>query len=157
MTEVAFHVGVADKLGYTCRLLRKAWRQGAQVVATGAPEQLSRLDTMLWIFEHEEFVPHARLRAGERVTPLMARTPIWLADVPVDVAGPQVLVNLGPEMAEGFERFERVIEVISDEPADAQQGRQRWRHYLAAGLTPKLHQPAIVSAPAQAVTRSRDD
>ena len=43
MPEVAFHTGVADKPGYTCRLLRKAWRQGAQVVVTGSGEQLQRL------------------------------------------------------------------------------------------------------------------
>lgn len=144
MPDIAFHTGVADKLGYTCRLLRKAWRQGAQVVTTGSPEELSRLDTMLWIFEHEEFVPHARLRAGERITPVMARTPIWLADVPTDVAGPQVLVNLGPGMATGFERFARVLEIVSDDPDDAQQGRQRWRRYQSAGMVPKLH---VQSAP----------
>jgi DNA polymerase-3 subunit chi len=143
--EVAFHTGVADKLGYTCRLLRKAWRQGAQVVVTGAPETLSRLDTMLWVFEHEEFVPHARLRSGERVTSVMERTPIWLADMPADVSSAQVLVNLGPGMAAGFERFARVLEIVSDEPADAQQGRQRWRSYQAAGLLPKLH---VQSSPA---------
>jgi DNA polymerase-3 subunit chi len=134
VAEVAFHAGVADKLGYTCRLLRKAWRQGARVVATGAPETLSRLDTMLWIFEQEEFVPHARLRGGERVPPVMARTPIWLADVPNDVPGAQVLVNLGPGMAAGFERFARVLEIVSDDPADSQQGRQSWRIYQSAGL-----------------------
>ncbi|HSW07035.1 DNA polymerase III subunit chi [Aquabacterium sp.] len=157
MTDVAFHTGVADKLGYTCRLLRKAWRQGAQVVATGAPEALSRLDTMLWIFEHEEFVPHARLRAGERVAPLMARTPIWLADEPGEVSGPQVLVNLGPGMAPGFERFARVLEIVSDEPADAQQGRQRWRAYQSAGLTPKLHNAAAAAPATPEITRSRAD
>lgn len=140
MPDVAFHTGVADKLGYTCRLLRKAWRQGARVVATGAPEELSRLDTMLWVFEQEEFVPHARLRGGERITPAMARTPIWLADVPADVVSAQVLVNLGPGMATGFERFARVLEIVSDDPGDAQQGRQRWRGYQAAGMVPKLHQ-----------------
>lgn len=152
MTEVAFHTGVTDKLGYTCRLLRKAWRQGARVVATGAPEDLGRLDTMLWIFEQEEFVPHARLRAGEPMAPMMARTPVWLADQPgavmSDAADRRVLVNLGPGVVSGFERFARVLEIVSDDPDDVQQGRQRWRHYQAAGLVPKLHvQPARPDTP----------
>ena len=47
MTTVDFHTGVADKLGYTCRLLRKAYRAGNQVVVAGAPEQLARLDGLL--------------------------------------------------------------------------------------------------------------
>lgn len=139
MTEVAFHTGLDDKLGYTCRLLRKAWRQGMSVVATGDAQQLSRLDTQLWTFEQEEFVPHARLRAGERIAPAMARTPIWLADDPAAVPGPTVLVNLGPGIVAGFARFARVVEIVSYDPQDAQQGRQRWRQYQAAGLAPTLH------------------
>lgn len=146
MTEVAFHTGVADKLGYACRLLRKAWRSGARVVATGAPETLARLDALLWTFEQEEFLPHARLRAGERVAPVLARTPLWLADAPGDLlageATPPVLVNLGPAMVDGFERFARVLELVSDDPEDARLGRQRWRQYQAAGVTPRLHAQA---------------
>ncbi|MBI5258589.1 MAG: DNA polymerase III subunit chi [Burkholderiales bacterium] len=142
MTDVAFHTGIADKLGYTCRLLRKAWRQGACVVATGDAQLLSRLDTQLWVFEQEEFVPHARLRSGERVAPVMARTPIWLADDPGAVPGPTVLVNLGPDMAPAPQRFARVIEIVSDDPQDVHQGRQRWRQYLASGLQPTQLKPS---------------
>lgn len=140
---VTFHANVADTLGYACRLLRKAWRSGARVVATGAPETLAKLDVQLWTFEQEEFVPHARLRPGERANALLARTPIWLAEAAADALAeresPQVLVNLGSAMVSGFERFERVIEIVSDAPEEAQLGRQRWRQYQAAGCTPTLH------------------
>jgi len=62
MTEVAFHFNVPDKLSYGCRLLRKAWGSGAQVVVIGGPETLESLDLMLWTFSALEFVPHC-LRA----------------------------------------------------------------------------------------------
>lgn len=141
MADVAFHTGVADKLGYACRLLRKAYAQGARVVVTGAAEELSRLDVQLWVFEQEEFVPHARLRAGERASrALAATTPIWLAD---DVAGAPpdatVLVNLGLDNIDAVERFARVIEIVADTPEAVAAGRLRWRHYLAAGTTPVNH------------------
>ncbi|WP_395700846.1 DNA polymerase III subunit chi [Aquabacterium sp.] len=146
MPEVAFHTGLSDKLGYTCRLLRKAWRQGARVVVTADAPTLGKLDSLLWTFEHEEFVPHARLRSGEQVPPGLARTPIWLADdadgARVAALQATVLVNLGPRLAAGYEQFARVIEVVGDDAEDAQQGRQRWRGYQAAGCTPKLHQLA---------------
>ncbi|NRF69855.1 DNA polymerase III subunit chi [Aquincola sp. S2] len=156
-TEVAFHTGLADKPAYACRLLRKAWRQGAQVVVTGAPEALNRLDVLLWTFEHEEFLPHARLRAGAAPDPLLeARTPIWLADGIEDWAAPQVLVNLGPGIAPGFDRFARVIDLVGSDDEDARFGRQRWRDYLAAGFKPQLHDAAAASA-AQVLTRSQGD
>ena len=140
MTRVDFHTGVADKLGHACRLIRKAWRAGHRVVVTGSADQLMRLDVQLWTFEPGDFIPHARLRVGAAVSPAMARTPIWLADdaadLPADVAAGGVLVNLGPEPAAGFDRFPRLIEIVAQAADEVASGRQRWRHYLAAGLAP---------------------
>lgn len=140
MTRVDFHTGVADKLGHACRLIRKAWRAGNRVVVTGSAEQLARLDVQLWTFEPGEFIPHARLLAGGQVPPPLARTPIWLADdtadLPADLAGAGVLVNLGPEPAAGFDRFPRLIEIVAQASEEVASGRQRWRHCLAAGLAP---------------------
>ena len=140
MTRIDFHTGVADKLGHACRLVRKAWRAGHRVVVTGSPEQLSRLDVQLWTFEPGEFIPHARLRAGGRVLPALSRTPVWLADRPADLAGEggegQVLVNLGPEPADDLAGFARLIEIVAQPADEVAGGRQRWRHYLAAGFAP---------------------
>ncbi len=127
---------MADKPGYACRLLRKAYRSGSRVVVAGSAEQLARLDALLWTFEPGEFIPHARLRAGQALTPALQRTPIWLADAPGDLAPRDVLVNLGPELAPGFERHPRVIEIVAEAADEVASGRQRWRGYLAAGLQP---------------------
>ena len=136
VTEVAFHSGVADKPAYACRLLRKAYRSGSLVVVAGAPEQLARLDALLWTFDPGEFIPHVRLRAGQALTPALQRTPIWLADAPAEQAPREVLVNLGPGLAPGVERYPRVIEIVSEAADEVASGRQRWRQYLAAGLQP---------------------
>ena len=141
MTDIAFHSGVADKLGYTCRLLRKAWRAGSRVWVAGSVAQLARLDALLWAFEPGEFIPHVRVRAGQAVAPLLVSTPIWLgetpADLPATAAACDVLVNLGPGIPPGFERFARVIDIVAEPAEDVSAGRQRWRQYLAAGLQPK--------------------
>lgn len=136
MTSVEFHTGVADKLGYVCRLLRKAYRAGKPVVVAGAPDQLARLDSLLWTFETGDFIPHVRLRAGQAPGPQALRTPIWLADAPDEAAPREVLVNLGPDLAAGYPRYPRVIEIVAEPADDVQAGRQRWRQYLAAGLAP---------------------
>ena len=51
MTEVSFHFNVPDRAEYTCRLLRKATRQGARVTVTGPGDVLSGLDRALWTFD----------------------------------------------------------------------------------------------------------
>lgn len=131
MTEVAFHFNAPDKLGYACRLVRKAWGNGAQVVVTGEEGFLRELDLALWSFSALDFLPHCHAAAqGQRV---QSRSPIVLASAPPSAPHRQVLVNLGASVPEGFERFERLIEVVSVEPDDRQQGRRRWRHYKDRG------------------------
>jgi DNA polymerase-3 subunit chi len=51
----------------------------------------------------------------------------------------QVLVNLGSTVAPGFERFERVIEVVGLDDADRNQARSRWRHYADRGYAMTRH------------------
>lgn len=130
--EVAFHTGVDDKLGYTCRLLRKAYRQGARVAVGGSPRLLAQLDQALWTFEPQEFVPHLRLAPGRSPGAAQVRTPIWLLE-PGAAVPPQceVLVNLGPEPAPPDAGFRRIIEIVSREPDDVAAGRRRWKQYEA--------------------------
>jgi DNA polymerase-3 subunit chi len=54
----------------------------------------------------------------------------------------EVLLNLGGVVPPGFERFERLIEVVSAEDADLQQARLRWRHYASRGYAMTRHDRA---------------
>jgi DNA polymerase III subunit chi len=140
MKQVEFHHGMADKLAYACRLLRKAYRSGSRVVVTGDVPSLHLLDKQLWVFEQQEFVPHVCAPAGQALPAHLHGTPIWLTDAPASAPGPRdVLVNIGQQMPQGIEAFERFFEVVSTEPQDRQLGRQRWRQYETQGWTVKAH------------------
>jgi DNA polymerase-3 subunit chi len=141
MTAVAFHFGMADRLAYSCRLLRKASRAGARVVVTGAAATLDQLDRMLWVFDPLEFVPHWRGARAAAMAPRLADTPVVLVDqVPQPPGSFDVLLNLGDEVPAGFEAFGRVIEVVPAEDDARAQARQRWRHYAAQGLAIERHE-----------------
>jgi DNA polymerase-3 subunit chi len=133
MTEVAFHFNAPDKIQYTCRLLRKACASAAQVVVVGAEESISALDAALWTFSATAFVPHCRSDADPAV---LQNTPVLLmaADkVPQQWPHHQVLVNLGSELVAGFESFEKVIEVVTQDDQDKSLARLRWKHYADRG------------------------
>lgn len=133
MSEVSFYTGVADRLPFVCRLLRKAQQSGARIAVVGPESALDRLDAALWTFEPTEFVPHLRLRAGSHPIAQAARTPVLLVDG-VDQAGhAEVLLNLGPGLAAGYEQFARVLEVVSTDEQQVQAGRERFKAYRAAG------------------------
>ncbi len=138
--EVAFHTGIADPLGYACRLLRKAWRQGARVVVTGTSHALDDLDRFLWTFESLEFVPHWRAASPDHLPErLRSRTPIVLLDQPEPQDGRGVLVNLGQQVPEPAARFDRVIEIVGLADDERAQARQRWRHYAQLGVAIERH------------------
>ena len=133
MTVVAFYTGVADRLPYVCRLLRKVQQSGAQIGVCGPTALLDRLDAALWRFEPTEFVPHLRFKAGSLPGGSLGASPVLLTEAPADLPHRALLLNLGQTMPEGFEPFERVLEVVSTDAEQAQLGRQRFKHYKDSG------------------------
>jgi DNA polymerase-3 subunit chi len=71
---------------------------------------------------------------------MQQKCPVLLAEQ-VDLARvqKQVLVNLGGTVAAGFEKFERVIEVVSVDERDRDLARLRWKYYTEQGYTIKRH------------------
>jgi len=130
VTGVEFHFNAPDKLGYACRLLRKAALKGARVAVTGEPALLRELDTVLWTFDPLEFVPHCLATAPAG---MLAATPIVLCDRAAASPHHEVLVNLGARVPEGFERFGRLIEVVTVGEDERAAGRVRWQHYKSRG------------------------
>ncbi|MEO8059368.1 MAG: DNA polymerase III subunit chi [Burkholderiales bacterium] len=142
MTEVSFHFNVPDRTEYTCRLLRKATRQGAKVVVTGTGAVLSSLDRALWAFDPTEFVPHALLRHAQPMPARLADTPVWLLEDSAAAVHHDVLLNLGHEAPVGFESFSRLIEIVSADEDDRAAARARWKHYANRGYTIVRHEVA---------------
>jgi len=140
MTGVEFHFNAPDKVGYACRLLRKAVAKGAKLVVTGEPALLRELDTALWTFSALDFVPHCYGDAGGAA--VLAASPVVLSEAAHTAPHQEVLVNLGPGVPEGFERFERLIEVVTADEGDRMQGRRRWKHYADRGYAIQRHDRA---------------
>ena len=117
-------------------MLRKAAISGARVVVTGGSDTLEQLDVALWTFSVIDFVPHCRLESEPRV---LAASPVILAMSTQSAPHRQVLLNLGNQIPSGFERFERVIEVVTQEEEDRQLARSRWKHYANLGYAITRH------------------
>jgi DNA polymerase-3 subunit chi len=130
VTGVEFHFNAPDKMGYACRLLRKAAGKGAKVAVTAERETLRELDIVLWTFEPLEFVPHCMASAPAN---MIDATPIVLCPEAREAPHHDVLVNLGADVPEGFERFARLIEVVTVQEDDRANARRRWQHYKARG------------------------
>ncbi len=131
MTEIAFHFNAPDRLVYVCRLLRKAVGGGAKVVVTGPVDALEQLDAALWTLSPTEFIPHCGLDAG---TAVLAKSPVVFTQFVESAPFFDILLNLGALVPEGFEQYERLIEVVTVDELDRKQARGRWKHYADAGF-----------------------
>lgn len=141
MGKVEFHHGMGDKLSYACRLLRKAYKAGARVVVTGDAATLRILDKQLWVFDEQEFLPHVMASPSQPLPSRLHDTPIWLSVDPASAPGERgILINVGQDMPPGMDRFERLFDIVSNEPDDRQSGRQRWKAYAAMGWQVQPHE-----------------
>lgn len=131
MTEIAFHFNAPDRLGYVCRLLRKAVGGGAKVVVTGPVDVLDQLDGALWMLSPTDFIPHCGPEAGSAV---LAKSPVVLVPSVQEAQFFDVLVNLGASIPDGFDRFGRLIEVVTLNEVDRKEARGRWKYYADAGF-----------------------
>ncbi len=147
MIEISFHVNVADKLTYGCRLLRKAYASGAKVAVTAEREVLQQLDELIWRFSPTDFIPHCTLGASGESRQTF--TPVLLTEQPADCSHHEVLINLGLGIPPGFENFERLIEVVAVDQQELLAGRQRWKQYVGLGHALKKHDrsPSAMGSP----------
>lgn len=143
MTRIEFHFNATERLQYACRLLRKAYGRGLRIGVVGSEAALHQLDAALWTFSEIDFLPHSTTAHAQDV---QVASPIRLHIDPLQLSGMDVLVNLGDDVPQGFEKFERLIEIVAIDDHSRMTARQRWRHYTAQGYDLLQHDLSKVSA-----------
>ena len=141
MTSIDFYFNAQDRFQVACRLAGKALGQKKRMLIH-APDadHASRMDRMLWTWPAVGFVPHCAVHH-----PLAAQTPVLIATG--DEIAPQcdLLLNLSAACPPNFERFERVLEVVSAEDEERRAGRERYRFYRDRGYPIANHDLAAGS------------
>jgi DNA polymerase-3 subunit chi len=118
-----------------CRLADKAYSLGHTVYIAAASEaRAAALDDLLWTFRQDSFVPHERypLTSAERSPVLIG------VSSPAEVNA-QVLINFTDALPDGFERYERVVELVDAHPEVLAKSRERFKQYRERGFTPETH------------------
>ncbi|HFE48528.1 MAG TPA: DNA polymerase III subunit chi [Chromatiaceae bacterium] len=139
MTRVDFYVlaeaARGNRHALACHIIDKAWRQNRRVlVHAGSAEEGRHIDRLLWTFREQSFIPHGLLgKVDAEITPVL----IEYGNDTVDEH--DVLVNLGVEPAPYFSQFERVAELIDNDPQAREQGRARYRFYRDRGYPLNKH------------------
>lgn len=135
MTDVRFYHNAPDRLRVACVLTAKASGGGRRVSVFAPDGNIARhFDQMLWSFQPLAFVPH--VAAG---SPLAAETPVVIGTRLEAMPDDDVLINLGDDLPDGFERFSLVIEVVGPSDPERQAARGRFRRYKEQGHALSAH------------------
>jgi DNA polymerase-3 subunit chi len=146
VTQVDFYILEDEdgnaRLRVACRVADKAVQLDQRVfICAGSELEARQLDDLLWTFSDGSFLPHRIVGAG-------GAGGVEARDEPVLIgleAGPvgerwDLLINLSPEVPQGYERYARVAEIVDADPERRRQGRERYRYYRDLGLAPVTHE-----------------
>ena len=136
MTSIDFYFNAGDRLEVACRLAGKALQQKKRLlIYAPQPELAQRIDRMLWTSQAVSFIPHCAAH-----DPLAAETPVLIAaDDSEPAHACEVLINLSGECPPFFERHERLLEIVSQDDAERQAGRARFKFYRDRGYEIRNH------------------
>ena len=137
MTRVGFYVVQAqaqdERLRVAARLADKAFQRGHRIFINAAGEAQAReLDELLWSFRPGSFLPHALLGEADADTIAIGwgQEPDGHRDL---------LINLQLDVPAFFSRFERVAEVVTQDPDSLEALRNSYRFYRERGYELAQH------------------
>lgn len=135
VTRITFYFNAPDKLDVARKLAAKVFQSGQHaLVYTADPARAQAVDQGFWTAQQLSFLPH--VRCGH---PLATETPILIGDNPDDLGRADVLINLDQEPPAFFGRFERLLEIVTPDPADRERARDRFRYFKERGYALDTH------------------
>lgn len=141
--QITFYFNVRNREQALCQLVGKALAQGLEInILTESAAASMVLDRMLWEIPQHGFMPHCGAE-----DPRVAQTPVIIDHRPEKLPPRAVLFNWTSQLASGFQRCERLIEIVDTDQDLRAAARERWRAYQAQG-----HEPAAIDM--QELTRN---
>ena len=117
------------------RTLERGWRA---VIQCSSRERLEALDTSLWTYREESFLPHGTASDGPGDV-----QPIFLTTGDDNPNSAQVRFLVEGAVAPGFDGYDRVVHLFDGHDADAiALAREEWKRARAAGCAVTYWQQA---------------
>lgn len=136
MTKIDFHILPTDQeselIQYVIRLIQKALHRKHQVlIATESESQSKQISERLWAQKPDSFMAHNFIDE-----------PYFQLQIShSNQCGHHhdVLINYCDNIPEYFSRFERVIEIVSQQTEALKSSRQRYKYYNDRGYSIARH------------------
>ena len=126
MTNVQFIFNVKDKsVLLHSLLLQNLQKKKASLVFCRNQSEIKELSQNLWINSGINFLPHIVNKPYENEMIILSDDRIdWMDDV---------LINFSSSMIDGFNRYLKLIELVSDDEKTKEKARNRFKFYKDCG------------------------
>jgi len=131
MTEVRFyHMERSTLESALPALLNKAVTQGNVTVQSTTSQNVEKLNTHLWAYDPNSFLPHGSSKDGHE-----QEQPIWLTDSQENPNGSDILILTHGATNENIKDYKLCCEMLNGNDQEAvAQARQRWKEYKDKGF-----------------------
>lgn len=136
MTKVDFYIleqaSKIQALRYVCDLAEKAYCQNKNLcLHTSNREEAERLDSFLWTFRDDSFLPHTIYHPDEvPLAPILIGYPTSFCSNP---PANTILLNLSSDMSSFYQPYHHIIEIVFSDAGMQQLARERFKHYRDQG------------------------
>jgi DNA polymerase-3 subunit chi len=108
------------------RTLHRGWRA---VIQAGSEERVEALDTLLWTYTDDSFLPHGTKNDG-----FPTEQPVYLTTEEINPNGAAVRFLVDGAEISAFEGYERVVYMFDGrDPTAVEHAREQWKAAKAAG------------------------
>ncbi|MEX2353565.1 MAG: DNA polymerase III subunit chi [Gammaproteobacteria bacterium] len=113
---------------FSCAIANKAFLQGNSVFIISADRnEAGIMDDLLWTYHDISFLPHALADDKPAGAPVIIG---WPGQIP---PASEVLINLTDTVPNCITEFNRIVEIVADDPAQKERGRERYKYYRDNG------------------------
>lgn len=118
-----------------CRLLEKAYSKGHRVfVFCDNKQDAELLDELLWTFREDSFIPHNLQGEGPEPPP-----PIQIGYENDPRGFNDILLNLSKTIPPFYNKFKRVMELVSNVESEKELSRLHYKQYRSQGCELNTH------------------
>lgn len=138
-TRVDFAFNAEHRLTAACQSLQKHYMVGNQVIVyTQDLKRLEHFNNLLWGFQSTAFIPHCYCHDE-----MAQNSPIILSHLTPSLLLNKLqkpwLLNLDMNCPPEAEKFERILEIVSNHTEDKSAARQRWKQYAEMKFDVRAH------------------
>lgn len=128
---------MSEQLEFCCRLCEKAVNDFQRIhIQTEQSTQNEALDSLLWTFKAESFLPHEVGQSKQALAPITIDTENLQADSFLDN---NLLILLSSRLPDNAEKFDRMCIVVRNHEADIQQARQLYKQLAQQKIDVRIH------------------